>query len=265
VLTGKVAVVTGASRGIGSATAVALAQAGADVASLHLADAAKGPETVAAVEALGRRALFHEGTTAHDATVEAFADAVEAQLGPIDIWVNNAARLLVRPFLETDEAEWKSVIASNLSGYRNGCRAALARMVLRRRGWIVNVASVTNVQPIANFSAYVTAKCGVVAMTKALALEFAPFGITVNAVSPGAIDTPLNVEAYTPAVRRAYNKRIAVGRLGHPSEIADAIAFLVSDGARYITGHELIVDGGLILNGNVGRAVTAVEEGDDER
>jgi NAD(P)-dependent dehydrogenase (short-subunit alcohol dehydrogenase family) len=260
-LTGKVAVVTGASRGIGSATAIALAQAGADVASLHLRDPEYGPSTVASVEAAGRRALFREGATEDGLAVEAFASDVESVLGPIDIWVNNAARLLVRPFLETDWAAWSGLIDSNLNGYRNGCRAALRRMTPRGRGWIINVASVTSVQPAPSLSAYVTAKGGVVAMTKALALEFAPAGIIINAVSPGAIETPLNQEAYTPEVREAYDERIASGRLGQPHEIADAIVFLASDWARYITGHELVVDGGLTINGDVGHAATAREKG----
>jgi NAD(P)-dependent dehydrogenase (short-subunit alcohol dehydrogenase family) len=251
-LTGKCAVVTGASRGIGQATAVALAEAGADVASLHLPDPDNAAVTVSGIERAGRRSFFVEGSTADPKAVESFAERTEQSLGPIDIWVNNAAQLLIRPFLETDEADWHSVMGSNLHGYRNGCFSALRRMAPRGRGRIVNVASVTDIQPITDFSAYVAAKGGVIGLTKALALEFAPQGVAVNAISPGAIETPLTSEAYTPSVRKAYEEKIALGRLGQPRDIADAIVFLASDAARFITGIELVADGGMILNGNVG-------------
>jgi NAD(P)-dependent dehydrogenase (short-subunit alcohol dehydrogenase family) len=253
-LQGKSAVVTGGSRGIGQATAIALARAGADVASLHLPDA-EAASTVTRIEELGRRALFVEGSTADSGTVEAFAERVERELGPIDVWVNNAARLMIKPFLETTDDDWSSLLASNLTGYRNGCVSALRRMAPRGRGRIVNVASVTNIQPIANLVAYVTAKGGVIGLTRALALEFGPAGITVNAVSPGAIKTPLTADTYTPAVRAAYEEKIALGRVGRAEEIADVIVFLSSDAARYMNGAEAVVDGGMILNGNVGFAV----------
>jgi NAD(P)-dependent dehydrogenase (short-subunit alcohol dehydrogenase family) len=250
-LQGSCAVVTGASRGIGQATAVALARAGANVASLHLPDE-HAAQTVESIVELGRSALFAEGTTADSAAVDAFAERVENELGPIDIWVNNAARLMIKPFLETTDDDWSDILGSNLSGYRNGCLAALKRMVPRRRGRLVNVASVTNLQPISDLVAYATAKGGVVSLTRALALEFGPVGISVNAVSPGAIETPLTASAYTPAVRTAYEEKIALGRVGQPEEIADVVVFLASDAARYVNGAELVADGGMIINGNVG-------------
>jgi len=253
-LSGRRAVVTGASRGIGQATAVALAQAGADVASIHLADPEGAAETTAAIEATGRRALLVDGTTADAAQVEAFADRVERELGPIDVWVNNAARIMVRPFLEMTDEEWHELLASNLHGYYHGCRAALRRMVPRGSGRIVNVSSITAIQPIADMAAYIAAKGGVVALTRALALEFGPQGINVNAVAPGATETPLTAHLYTPEVRRAYEQRIALGRVGVPRDVAQTIVFLASDAAGYMAGHELVVDGGMTLNGNVGFA-----------
>jgi NAD(P)-dependent dehydrogenase (short-subunit alcohol dehydrogenase family) len=251
-LQGRRAVVTGASRGIGQAIAVALASAGADVASLHLPEPEGSGETTARIEALGRRALMVEGSTADQDVVEAFAQRVEDELGPIDIWVNNAARLLVRPFLEMTREEWRSVLDSNLDGYYHGCTAALRRMVPRGAGHIINVSSITATQPIADMVAYVTAKGGVTGLTKALAVEFAPNGIVINAVAPGAVETPLTAHVYTPEVRRAYEERIPASRVAKPDDIAGVVVFLASDAARYVIGHELIADGGLHLNGNVG-------------
>jgi NAD(P)-dependent dehydrogenase (short-subunit alcohol dehydrogenase family) len=253
-LRGRCAVVTGASSGIGRATAIALATAGADVASLHLAGGDGGEETASAIERTGRRALMVEGTTADAAQVEAFAEHVESHLGPIDVWVNNAARLMIRPFLEMTDEEWHELLASNLHGYYHGCRAALRRMVPRGSGRIVNVSSITARQPISDLSAYITAKGAVVGLTRALALEFAPHGINVNAVAPGATETPLTAGTYTPDVRRVYEERIAIRRVGQPDEVADAVVFLASDAARYVVGQELVVDGGMTLNGNVGFA-----------
>lgn len=251
-LTGKRAVVTGASSGIGQATAIALAQAGADVASIHLPGSGGATVTAEAVKDLGCRALMVEGTTASPGEVEAFADRVEAEFGPIDIWVNNAATLLVRPFLEMTDDEWHTLLGPNLHGYYYGCRAALRRMVPRGTGRIVNVSSITATQPIPSLTAYVTAKGGVVALTRSLAVEFARFGICINAIAPGAIETALNASVYTPGVRRAYEERIALGRLGRPQDVAGVIVFLASDAAQYMVGQEIVVDGGLTLNGDVG-------------
>jgi NAD(P)-dependent dehydrogenase (short-subunit alcohol dehydrogenase family) len=256
-LTGKRAVITGASRGIGAAVAVAFARAGADVAFTYQNETERAKETTEAIQEAGRRAIVVEGDTGDPEHAGKLAEAAVSAFGGIDIWVNNAARLMVKPFLEMTDEDWHALLAPNLHGYYYGCRAAIRQMVSQGHGGrIINVTSIVDVQPIAEFAAYVTAKGGILGLTKELAVEFGPQGITVNAVSPGATDTPLNLVAYTPKVRATYCERIPLGHIASPEEIAEPFVFLASDASRYVTGVELLVDGGMALNGNVGHART---------
>ncbi|MEO7234611.1 MAG: SDR family NAD(P)-dependent oxidoreductase [Lapillicoccus sp.] len=262
-LAGQVAVVTGLSRGIGRAAAVALAARGADVAGIHLAadsDRRDAEETVRAVTALGRRILVTEGDTGDEATVQALAQRAVTELGGLDIWVNNAAALRVQPFLDVTADDWHGLLRANLHGYFYGCRAAATWLVSPERGdrpgRIVNVSSAADILVVGGLSTYIAAKGAIVALTRTIAVELAPRRVTVNCVAPGAIETPLNSQAWDDTVRRTYHERIPMGRIGSAEEVADVIAFLASPGSRYVTGQEIVVDGGLTINGNVGHVAT---------
>ena len=261
-LEGKNAVVTGLSTGIGRAIAEALAREGANVAGDYQKDAEAAAITKALIEAQDREALIVQGSTADEAHVDELADQVVQRWGSLDIWVNNAARIFVKPFLQLETEEWHSLLAANLHGYMYGCRAAARKMAAQDRpGRIINITSQSDVQAISGFTAYITAKGGILGLTRVLALELADYDITVNSVSPGPTDTPLNATAWTPRARATYLERIGLHRIATPEETADVVCFVASHASRFMTGQEIIIDGGLSINGNVGHAQTDVEGG----
>ncbi len=254
-LVGQSAVVTGVSKGIGRATAVALARAGANIVGVYHRDHDGAALVKSQIEAEGREAVVIAGDTGDPALAPMLAGEALDRWGSLDIWVNNAARLMVKPLVETTDEDWHGLLAANLHGYFYGCREAARVMYRQKRGRIINITSAADILVISNLGAYIAAKGAILGLTKTLALEAAEHDVTVNALSPGATDTPLNLKAYTPEVRATYEQRIPLGRIGTEDEVADAIVFLASTASRYMTGQELVVDGGLVINGTVGHAL----------
>lgn len=254
----RTVVITGVSRGIGRSAALAFAAQGYNVAGMHRGtDPEVSAELEREIRAHGVDACILVGDTGSTADVDRLADEVVARWGRLDVWVNNAARLLVQPFLTMDDDDWHSLLETNLFGYIRGARAAARHMVPAASGTIINISSAVDPLPPTEMTGYVTAKGGIGGFTRALAVELGPTGVTVNSIAPGATETPLNAESYTGAVRDTYNARIPLAHIAEPEEIADSIVMMASPGARYITGQTLLVDGGLTLNGSVGHEHTS--------
>ncbi len=246
----KVAFVTGGASGIGRAAALALAAEGARLVVTDLNEQ-DGAAVAAEIEAAGGESLFLR----HDATIESdWAAAVESALGrfgQIDVMVNNAGLGFVRPIVEMTMEEWRRVMAVNLDGVFLGTKAAITTMAPRGGGSIINVSSILGIVGTAGASAYSASKGGVRMLTKSAAVECAQAGlnIRVNSVHPGYIDTPMVQGALgqqpDPAASRALiESRHPVNHLGEPADIAQAIVYLASDDAKFVTGTELVVDGG---------------------
>src|SRR5713101_260309 len=244
-LHGKVAIVTGAAQGIGRAIAESLAQAGADIVVADL-DPSGSKDTIAAVEQLGRKALNVKVNVAEVADTKAMVDQVLKEWGKVDILVNNAGITRDGLLLRMKEEDWNLVLDVNLKGTFHGTKAVLPVLMKQRGGAIVNIASVVGVMGNAGQANYAASKAGVIGLTKAVAREYASRGVTVNAVAPGFIGTAMT-EKLSGEVRAALLTQIPLGRLGTPDDVAEAVRFLVSPAAAYITGHVLHVNGGMIM------------------
>jgi 3-oxoacyl-[acyl-carrier protein] reductase len=245
-LTGRKAVVTGASRGIGRAIALALAQEGADVAVNYMASEARAQEVVQAIERLGRRALAVQADVSDFPDTFRMAQAVLAAFGTVDILVNNAGISSDKTFVKMDHAAWRRVLAINLDGVFNCTKVFVDPMLKQSYGRIVNITSI--IGQIGNFGQanYAASKAGVTAMTKSLAKELASKGITVNAVAPGFIETEM-VESIPEKVRHRLLEQVPLRRFGTADEVARAVIYLVSSDGDYITGEELSMNGGLLM------------------
>lgn len=253
-LSGRIAIVTGAGAGIGHAVAMRLAEAGADV-GLFDRDEAAMRETADQLAAYGGRTALAAGDVAERGDVMAAVAGFAAKLGPIDILVNNAGILRTCKFLDQSEADWRGIFAVNLDGAFHFSQAVLPAMVERGAGCIVNMSSWTGKKGVANHAAYGATKAAILNLTQSLAEEFGADGIRVNAVCPGIIvDTRMRDAAED--MNRAQGlpdvetrtKALPMRRPGYPSEIADAVAFLASDRASYITGESINVTGGLWMD-----------------
>ena len=243
---GKTALVTGGSRGIGRAICLELAGGGANVVLCYAGNEAAAQETVRAVEALGVKALAVRCDVSDAAGVDELAKAAVETFGRIDILVNNAGITRDNLLMRMSEADFDQVVAANLKGAFL-CMKAVSRLMLKQRyGRIVNLSSVVGLRGNAGQVNYAASKAGVIGMTKSLAKELASRGVTVNAVAPGFIETDMTA-ALSESARAAAQGSIPMNRLGGPEDVAKAAAFLAGDGAAYITGQVLAVDGGMSM------------------
>ena len=245
-LTGKTAIVTGGSRGIGRAAALTLAEAGADVAVIYAGNTAAAEETVRLIEEKGRKGLAIQCDVADEAAVTAMVKDVKKELGRIDILVNNAGITRDGLLMIMKEADWQAVLDTNLTGAFHCTKAVTRLMMKQRSGSIINITSVVGETGNAGQANYAAAKAGLIGFTKSVAKELASRNIRCNAIAPGCIETDMTAVLGEDTVD-AMIKTIPMGRVAQPEEVAKAVLFLASDDASYITGQTLNVDGGMLM------------------
>ena len=243
-LEGRVAIVTGASRGLGRAMALALAEAGADVAVAARSEPELA-ETAAAVEKLGRRALAIRTDVTVYAEVETLVERTAATLGRLDIVVNNSGIAAVRPLAEMPPEDFRRSVEVNLIGVFNGCRAAAGRLIAQKSGKIINLSSMLGAAGLPGYVAYSASKGGVIALTRALGVEWARYNVQVNAMAPGWIVTDMNREAFDDArVRERLLRDVPARRTGRVDEVGPLVVYLASSASDYMTGQTVFLDGG---------------------
>lgn len=243
---GKVAVVTGASRGIGKAIAINLASEGATVVINYNGSKERAEEVKNIIEAAGGRAVVRQCNVADFDACKEFIETVIKEYGRIDILVNNAGITKDGLLMKMSEEDFDQVLDTNLKGAFHTIRFALRQMIRQRSGRIVNMASVVGVSGNAGQANYAASKAGIIGLTKTAAREVASRGITVNAIAPGFIETDMT-EVLPEKVKEASISQIPLGKFGKAEDVADAVAFLASDKAAYITGQVLHVDGGMVM------------------
>ena len=240
----KVAIVTGASRGLGRAMAVALASAGADVAVAARA-IVDLEETAHQIETIGRRALVVPTDVSVYSEVESLVKRTIAGLGGLHIVVNNSGIARVSPLAEMPPEEFERTLSVNLVGVFNGCRAAAAHLIAQKTGKIVNIASVLGQVGLPGYTAYAASKGGVTAFTRALAAEWARYNIQVNALAPGWFVTEMNADAFAdPKIRERLLRDVPARRTGRPEEIGPLLVYLASSASDFMTGQTVFLDGG---------------------
>ncbi|ARF69882.1 beta-ketoacyl-ACP reductase [Paenibacillus larvae subsp. pulvifaciens] len=245
-LTGKVALVTGASRGIGRAIALCLAEAGADVAVNYAGNEQAAAEVVQQIEAMGRKAAMMRADVSKAQEADQLVKDTLEQLGKLDILVNNAGITRDNLIMRMKEEEFDTVIATNLKGVFNCVKAATRPMMKQRSGRIINISSVVGVLGNPGQANYVAAKAGVIGLTKAAARELASRGITVNVVAPGFIETDMT-DQLPEDVKAKMLEDIPLAKLGQPEDVAKTVLFLASADSSYMTGQTLHVDGGMYM------------------
>lgn len=247
-LSGKIALVTGASRGIGAAIAVELAKNGADVIINYHRSRSQAEEVQEKISATGVRSMLVQADVGRLADIRAMFNRVETEWGPVDILVNNAGVERRKSSLDLDESDYDWMMNINLKGAFFCAQRALRSMLPRNWGRIINISSVHEVQPTGFCSIYSMTKGGMLMMTRELAFEFSRSGITINNIAPGAIRTDMNRKVLAnPEYEANVIRKIPARMIGEPRDVAGAVAFLASEEARYITGASLFVDGGLVL------------------
>src|SRR5512143_896148 len=244
-LTGKIALVTGAAQGIGRDIALGLAADGADVAICDV-NLEAAQQTAGEIEAKGRKSLALKANVASSADVTAMIEQVVEKFGRIDILVNNAGITRDGLLLRMKDEDWDLVLSINLKGSFLCTKAALKYMSKQRGGTIINIASIVGAMGNAGQANYVASKAGLIGLTKTIAREYANRGITANAVAPGFIDTAMT-QALPENVRQELAKQIPMGKLGTPEDVANAVRFLASPWASYITGQVIHVNGGMYM------------------
>ena len=242
-LKGKVALVTGASRGIGRAIAERLARAGATVVINYSSNAGEAQKAVTAIKAAGGVASAIRADVSRVPEIVRLFDEVIVQCGKLDILVNNAGMLFTKPVGATSEADFDRIFALNVKGVFFACQQAATR--LTEGGRIINLSSSTTARFMPTYGAYVATKGAVEQLTRAMAKELGPRGITINCVSPGPTETEMFLEGKTPEQVQMFGQQSAFGRIGKPNEIAEVVTFLASDAASWVSGQNIRANGGL--------------------